>query len=157
MYGIRKIKGERRRHGRMNLYLPFEFRMNPADGRETAGRGVTINVGRGGALLLMPPEGVEAGGVLSLSILMDQFHASLAKAGSDDKDVRPRAGAGNVRMEVNARVNRLQALSGMRTFGENRWGVAVEFEIPREEFDPAVEGAEDGRRGPTDQGMEVSR
>ena len=157
MYGIRRMKMERRKHSRHNLYLPFEFRMNSADGRETTGRGVTINVGRGGALLLMPPEGVEAEKILSLSILMDQFHAMLAKAGSNDKDVRLCAGAENVRMEVNARVNRLQKLLGMGTSGENRLGVAVEFKIPRGEFDLAAKGDERGRHGPTDQGGEVQR
>lgn len=158
MHGIRPMNIERRKHMRQNLYLPFEFRIiRPGGDREKTGRGITINVGRKGALLLMPSDDVEPGRMMSLSILMDQFHAMLAKAGLDGKDPMPCAGAGNVRMEVTARVNRLQKLSGMRTFGENRSGVAVEFDIPREEFDPAVKGAEDARRRPTCQRMEVQR
>jgi hypothetical protein len=158
MYGIRDMMTERRKHARQNIYLPFEFRLSrPDGGRATTGRGITINVGRDGALLLMPPDGVEPGRVLSLSILMDQFRATLAKAASD-KNVLLCRGAGNARMEVAARVSRLQKLSGMGTLGDKRLGVAVEFEVPRDEFDPAAQGVgNDADQSPTEQGMEVQR
>lgn len=61
---------------RRNVYLNFEYRAAGRGRPPRSGKGVTINMGRRGALLLMPTADFRRGEMLELHIRLDALYAS---------------------------------------------------------------------------------
>lgn len=146
MNGIQETL-EVRPESRSNVYLNFEYRFVGRNRTARSGKGITINVGQRGALLLMPADGLDAGRVLELKIKMDALYLSALQE-EWDAPFRDRS-ADKLPMwrEMRARVVGIQPLDPMGFFGGDYTGVAIAFDDGREEPCFGIGGKEGAEMG----------
>jgi hypothetical protein len=117
---------EKRAAERLNVYLQFEYRYCGSSGARFEGRGVTINMSKHGAFLLMPAWDLSEGQQVELLFGVEEGDESaLLRAFA----ARPEGGPpwGERLVRTTAIVARVQPLEGFPTSSLDRCGVAVIF------------------------------